>query len=343
MRRSLRVILLTIIITLLMGLSTYTVGATDIWPDLLEASFEAEGEGMNMISGDYFEIVGEGTPLTVFDETANGFFLRVDPATSPAFFVDKYATDALARLIKEKEKDPTFDMSFAWELMIRLPAMPANLTEGSGWYASGGFDFQASDTQGHFMIESGTNDANSQRYYLNFDMEANKWYHCVMVYDDINHQFYAYVNGERAKTDDGQDSVTVNSVHLSYSWHWGLQIGGGHIDRQAALIAQDIAICNLYSQVIPEEDIMTIYEDAAYNWGLNLTNSETPEPSLAPDPTSTPENQENSETTTPETSATTNDSSESNSSSAIIVIAIVAAAVIIAGGVFAGILVVRKK
>lgn len=340
MRRSLRVILLAIIVTMLMGMSALTAGATDIWPDLLESSFEAEGEGMNMISGDYFKVVGEGTPLTVFDETANSFFLRVDPASSPAFFVDTYATDALMRLHRAKAEDPTFDMSFAWELMIRLPEMPANLTEGSGYYASGGFDFQASNTQGHFMIESGTTDADSQRYYLSFDMEANKWYHCIMVYDDINHQFYAYVNGERVKTEDGRDSVTVDSIHMSYVWHEGLQIGGGHIDRKAALIAQDIAICNLYSQVISEEDILTIYEDAAYNWGLNLTNSVTPEPSVAPDPTSTPENLE---TTTPETSATTNDSSEKNSSDMIIVIAIVAAAVIIAGGVFAGILVVRKK
>ena len=44
-------VILSLIIVLMMGMSALPVAATDIYPDLLESSFDADGAAFNFVTG----------------------------------------------------------------------------------------------------------------------------------------------------------------------------------------------------------------------------------------------------------------------------------------------------
>ncbi len=349
---------MSIVLTLMVGMSTLSVSATDIYPDLLETFFDKDGIGYNYATFQDLEPKDpDKTPVTVYDENADAYFLRTSTSDPTNYFVSKEATDILGRffIIYELE-DAEFDSSFAWEIMVRLPEMPTEWTYGSGYFASGGFTFAADADNGYLMVQSGTTDDNAVDSMFQFEMNANEWYHCILVYDDFEHQFYAFVNGEKVKTTDGAEFVVVDPFRLSYLWHWGLRIGGGNIERDVQL-SQDIAICNVYSQLIPEADALEIYSNAAEQWGLNggaTLPSETPD---EVDPTTTPD--ESTATIAPEVtedvvSDPTNEGGtpsptktpkkdDNGSSSLLLIIAIVGGVLVIGGGIAAGIIVTKKK
>lgn len=361
MRRT-RLVFLSLFIVVMLGTSVLPVAATDIYPDLLEISFEADG-AFNFASGSDIELHDpDKEPVTIFDETAEAFFLRASKEDPSNFLISKEATDALARMfLVQKAQEPDLDLSFSWEFMVRLPEMPETMTFGSGYYASGGFSFCADSNYGYFLVQSASSDADAQDLYLQFPMEANKWYHCILVYDDFEQQFYAYVNGARIKAKDSNDDyVAVNPFRLSYLWHWGLQIGGSNIERKRVDLSQDIAICNIYSQIVPEADAVDIYEMAAMQWGLipkqDTTTAPTTEatetPTATPEMTDVPTIEATLAPTVEVTESGEMDSSsaspistpkQNGGSNAIIVVAIVAAVLVIGSGVTAGIIAIKKK
>lgn len=358
MKRGLLVVL-SVALTCLLGLSALSVGATDIYPDLLETAFDKDGEAFNYATGSDLECKDPSKkPVTVYDENADAYFLRTSTSDPTNYFVSKEATDVLGRFFNLLEvQDPEHDSSFAWELMVRLPEMPTEWTYGSGYFASGGFTFAADAENGYLMVESGTTDENAVDSMFQFKMEANKWYHCILVYDDIEQEFYAFVNGEKVLTTTGDESVKVNPFRLSYLWHWGLRVGGGNIERDVQL-SQDIAVCNIYSQIIPEADAAEIYGYVAEQWGLEgavTKPSETPEDqsTQTPDVTETPTPEESP---TPDNieSDSTDDSDNKlsptempqagdDNSNLLLIIAVVGAVLVIGGGIAAGILVIKRK
>ncbi len=355
MKRSV-LFIMALVLTLMMGLSTLSVSATDIYPDLLETVFDKNGVGYNNATFQDLEAKDPGkTPVTVYDEKAEAYFLRTSTSDPTNYFVSKEATDILGRFFKVYEvEDSEFDSSFSWEFMVRLPEMPTAFTYGSGYFASGGFTFAADADKGYLMVESGTTDDNAVDSLFQFDMEANTWYHCILIYDDFEHQFYAFVNGEKIKTADGAEFVRVEPFRLSYLWHWGLRIGGGNIERDVEL-SQDVAICNVYSQIIPDQDVVEIYNYAAETWGLAdvASPSETPESTqdvsqttMTPDdhtPDATPPS--SSETMLPTDDIQPNEPAKKDggSSNVLLIVAIVGAVLVIGGGIVAGILVTKKK
>ena len=114
-------------------------------------------------------------PVTVFDETADAYFLRTSKDDPTNHLISKEATNPLHNMfVTLKPQDPELDLSFAWEFMVRLPEMPAVKTYGSGYWASGGFSFMADANYGYFMVAEGTTDANMQIYNLQFPMEHHK-------------------------------------------------------------------------------------------------------------------------------------------------------------------------
>lgn len=356
-------ILLSLMMLMMFGASVLTVGATDIYPDLLETVFE-DGTAYNFATGS--DIEPEKNIVTVWDETAQAYFLRTSKDDPTNYLVSKEATDVLARMILvQKAQEPDLDLSFTWEFMVRLPEMPESMTYGSGYFASGGFTFCADANYGYFLVQSATSDADAQNLYLQFPMEADKWYHCFLIYDDFEQQFYAYVNGQRIKAkDSNNDYVSVKPFRLSYLWHHGLQIGGSNIEYKRVDLSQDIAICNIYSQIVPPADVTEIYETAATQWGLIAAGDTTPAPTQAATqvPTATPENtvaptvnatqaptDEGTEAPTPDVTESVHPASPTSAPSpkgganTILIVAIVAAVLVIGGGVAAGIIVVKKK
>ncbi len=353
-------IILSLIIVLMMGMSALPVAATDLYPDLLEASFGADGEAFNYATAKDLERLDPNkTPVTVYDETADAYFLRTSKDDPTNHLISKEATDPLHNMfVNLKAQDPELDLSFAWEFMVRLPEMPAAKTYGNGYWASGGFTFMADANYGYFMVAEGTSDANMQIYNLQFPMEANKWYHCILVYDDFAHQFYAYVNGERIKTAEGADYVSANPFRWTYLWHWGLNIGGGNIELKRTDLSQDIAIYNIYSQIIPEEDALEIYESVAMQWGMIDKPVASPTDDLDETSTTTPENTTvptESATQTPDSDATESvqasvnptdsqkPNGEDSGTNTLVIVAVVLAVLVIGGGIAAGILVTKKK
>ena len=349
-------ILLTFVFVLMLGTSVLTVGATDIYPDLLETIFE-DGCAYNMATGS--DIEPEKDINTVWDETAEAYFLRASKDDPENYLVSTEATNALARMILvQKQSEPDLDLSFAWEFMVRLPEMPESMTYGSGYFASGGFTFCADANYGYFLVQSATSDADAQNLYLQFPMQANKWYHCMLIYDDFEQQFYAYVNGERIKAmGSNDDYVSVNPFRLSYLWHHGLQIGGSNIEYKRVDLSQDIAICNIYSQIVPEEDYLEIYEYTATTWGLIPKEQPTNAPVTEAPATEAPATETEglttevpvtdapaAETEAPVTDAPENGGNGGNGGgiNGIIIIAIIAAVVVI-GGAAAAFFVIKKK
>lgn len=340
MKKSLSVFVVFVFLCVLC-MSALPVSATDIYPDWMETLFDEGGEAINYATGnDLEQFDSSKTTVTVYDETADAYFLRTSKDDPTNFLISKEPTDIIGRMfLAQKPQDPELDTSFAWEFMVRLPEMPETMTFGSGYYASGGFSFCADATNGYFLVQSATSDADAQNLYLQFPMEANKWYHCILVYDDLEQQFYAFVNGEKAKTSDGAEFVSVNPFRLSYLWHWGLQVGGSNIEYKRVDLSQDIAICNVYSQVIPEEDALEIYGYVAEQWGLNGDKPETEStPEIEADASVQP-----SEDVVVPTPSAEPDNGGNGSGGIVIIIAIVAAVFVIGGGVVAGILVVKKK
>ncbi len=356
MKKTVLVLLALLIVTML-GASALPVAATDIYPDLLESYFDADGEAFNYATGAELDKLDPNkTPVTVYDETADAYFLRTSKDDPTNHLISKEATNVLYSMFYNlKPQDPELDLSFAWEFMVRLPEMPAEETYGSGYWSSGGFTFMADADEGYFRVAEGTTDANMQIYDLRFPMEANKWYHCILVYDDFEHQFYAYVNGERIKTADGADHVSANPFRWSYLWHWGISVGGGNIEHKRTSLSQDIAIFNIYSQLIPQEDATEIYEYAATQWGLIDKPVSTPTETPTEVPTETPteipteaatqepgaDETESAPASVAPTDAPTPD--EESGSNTILIIAIVLAVLVVGGGIAAGILVRKKK
>lgn len=348
---------LALLIVMMLGASTLPVGATDIYPDLLESYFDADGEAFNYVTGNDLERLDPNkAPVTVYDETADAYFLRTSKDDPTNHLISKEATDPLHNMfVTLKPLDPELDLSFAWEFMVRLPEMPAAKTYGNGYWASGGFTFMADANYGYFHVAEGTNDANMKEYELRFAMEANKWYHCILIYDDFEHQFYAYVNGERIKTADGVDYVSANPFRWTYLWHWGLNIGGGNVELKRTDLSQDIAIYNIYSQIIPEADVAEIYENVAMQWGMIDKPVSTPTEVPTEMPTEIPtEAPTEVATQVPDTDATesaqvsvapttTPNPDEEGGSNTILIIAIVLAVLVVGGGITAGILVTKKK
>ena len=350
-------VILSLIIVLMMEMSALPVAATEYYPDLLETVFE-DGTAYNFTTGS--DIEPEKDIVTVWDETAQAYFLRTSKADPTNYLVSKEATDALARMILvQKLQEPDLDLSFAWEFMVRLPEMPETMTFGSGYFASGGFTFCADANYGYFLVQSATSDADAQNLYLQFPMEANKWYHCFLIYDDFEQQFYAYVNGARIKAkDSNNDYVSVNPFRLSYLWHHGLQIGGSNIEYKRVDLSQDIAICNIYSQIVPETDVLEMYESAAVQWGMidKPVSTPTAKPTQAPTeaPTEVPtEIPTESATEAPDATESITESAEpadptaapkkDGGSNTVVVIAIIAAVLVIGGGIAAGIIFTKKK
>ncbi len=357
-------VILSLIIVLMMGMSALPVAATDIYPDLLESSFDADGAAFNFVTGTDLERLDPNkVPVTVYDETADAYFLRTSKDDPTNHLISKEATNPLHNMfVTLKPQDPELDLSFAWEFMVRLPEMPAAKTYGNGYWASGGFTFMADANYGYFHVAEGTNDANMKEYELRFAMEANKWYHCILIYDDFEHQFYAYVNGQRIKTADGADAVSANPFRWTYLWHWGLNIGGGNVELKRTDLSQDIAIYNIYSQIIPETDVLEIYESAAVQWGMidKPVSTPTAKPTQAPTevPTEVPteiptESATEAATQAPDATESIIESAEpadptaapkkDGGSNTVVVVAIVAAVVVIGGGIAAGVIFTKKK
>lgn len=353
-------VVLSLMIVMMMGMSALPVAASDIYPDLLEAAFDADGAAFNFATGTDLERLDPNkVPVTVYDETADAYFLRTSKDDPTNHLISKEATDPLHNMfVTLKPQEPDLDLSFAWEFMVRLPEMPAVKTYGNGYWASGGFTFMADANYGYFHVAEGTNDANMKEYELRFAMEANKWYHCILIYDDFEHQFYAYVNGQRIKTADGADAVSANPFRWTYLWHWGLNIGGGNVELKRTDLSQDIAIYNIYSQIVPEEDVLEIYENAAIQWGLidKPVSTPTAVPTQAPTevPTEAP-TEIPTEIPTQEPDATediaqsagpadpTTEPDKDGGSNTVVIIAIVAAVLVIGGGIAAGIILTKKK
>ena len=265
--------------------------AASVYPDLLEASFGENGTAFNFVTGSDLEKSDpDKTPVTVYDKTADAYFLRTSTDDPTNYFISKEATNIIKSKFNTKQQDPDsgIDPSFTWEFMVRLPEMPKAMRYGSGYYASGGLSFTADSEYGYFKICSGTSDSNAKDYYLRFAMSADKWYHCVLIYDDDEQQFYAYVNGDRITTADGKDHVDVDPFRLSYLWHWGMTVGGGNIEDKKVVLSQDVAIYNVYSYSISESDVINLYFEAADLWGISGGYDPTQTPVVTEKPTATP-------------------------------------------------------
>jgi hypothetical protein len=283
---------LAVVFALTLCASVIPAKAADVYPDLLEATFGEDGAAFNFVTGSDLEKNDpDKTPITVYDEKAQAYFLRTSTSDPTNYFISKEATNIIKSKYNTKQADPDseLDPSFTWEFLVRVPEMPKAMRYGSGYYASGGLSFTADANNGYFKICSGTSDSNAKDYYLKFAMEANKWYHCVLIYDDPGQQFYAYVNGERITTADGADHVDVNPFRFSYLWHWGMTVGGGNIEDKKVVISQDIAIYNVYSHIISEDDVIDLYYDADEMWGIDSQSAPTPTQKVTPNPTATPE------------------------------------------------------
>ena len=265
--------------------------AAGIFPDLLGVSFDENGTAFNFVTGSDLEKNDpDKTPVTVYDKTASAYFLRTSTEDPTNYFISKEATNLIRSKFNTKQQDPDsgIDPSFTWEFMVRVPEMPNAMRYGSGYYASGGLSFTADADHGYFKICSGTSDSNAKDYFLQFAMEANRWYHCILIYDDPEQQFYAYVNGERITTADGKDHVDVNPFRFSYLWHWGMTVGGGNIEDKKVVLSQDVAIFNVYSRSITEDEAIDIYYNAADLWGISDESDSTPTPEVTKAPTATP-------------------------------------------------------
>ncbi|MBO7406992.1 MAG: hypothetical protein J6V14_05120, partial [Clostridia bacterium] len=127
------------------------------------------------------------------------------------------------------------DLSFTWEFLVRVPEMnpaPGDYANMFGYRAGdGGFGFRLGNTTGQFVVGHGRNSGSNWNgtglIKIDFPMEANEWYHCVLTYDHSTKTLNAYVNGEAVPNDSGATDIEVDwIVPTNYLWNKrGMGIG----------------------------------------------------------------------------------------------------------------------
>ena len=167
------------------------------------------------------------------------------------------------------------DLSFTWEFLVRLPAMNASdsFTNMFGYLAgTGGFGFRFGSSEGQFTFANGkTGNAyqGNELVTINFPMEANEWYHCVMTYDHTNKVVNAYVNGEAVKGADNKTDIAVDwFVGSHYLWSSkGMGIGINP-ERSAVAFDSDIGMFNFSEYSVDANEAAQLWAQAGKQWKL---------------------------------------------------------------------------
>ncbi len=268
------------------------------------------------------------------------------------------------------ENYATHNLSFVWELMVRLPEMPESRVPASGTYGSGGYKLEVGPDKGYLVIAQGKGDADRTDISFEFDMKANKWYHLFLYYNEAEGCVSAYVNGKVIKV-SGAETQPISRVSLSYMAHYGVTIGGGHIDNSnAAMIpAQDIAKCNLYANYLSPDSIAfdestadIMYQALVEEGWFDNEPENIPEETEQPgESTSTPSATPDGNDSTPAATPTADSDSETDpdktpaadkgdqgkddgmSTVTLVMIIVIVALVVIAAGIVVGIVIVKKK
>ncbi len=189
-----------------------------------------------------------------------------------------------------------YDLSFTWEFLVRVPEM--NPTQGDyanlfGYRAGeGGFGLMLGDSSGQFRIgygRSGNNYNGTGLIKLDFPMEANKWYHCVLTYDHATKTINAYVNGEAIKDSSGATDVTVDwIVPTNYLWNKrGMGIGTAP-EYSDVRFSSDIGIYNFAEYSVDASEAASLWTNVEEEWKLNYVPPVTSdEPVTTDEPTTT--------------------------------------------------------
>ncbi|MBR5500290.1 MAG: hypothetical protein IKV74_02040 [Clostridia bacterium] len=181
----------------------------------------------------------------------------------------------------------THDLSFTWEFLVRMPEMnptPNDFANVFGYRADkGGFGFRIGNTEGQLVFGNGKTSSaynGTELVTINFPMEANEWYHCILTYDHTSKIANAYVNGEAIKGPDNTTDIEVDwFVAASYMWSSrGMGIGIAP-EYTSVVFGSDIGIYNFSEYSVDASEAALLWAQADNQWKLTPAQ---PTPSAAP-------------------------------------------------------------
>ncbi len=306
------------LVLLVCGLSVIpaSAAATAPAPNGFQLKIDDNGSVSNGVSSNVY-ILSEfnGVPTVSTDAESGNKYLQITDTENKALWVSM-KNETVAGTEKglfwkyywNYQGTKSFDLSFTWEFLVRLPEMnaSADFTNMFGYLAgTGGFGFRFGSTEGQFTFANGkTGNAyqGNELVTINFPMEANEWYHCVMTYDHTSKVVNAYVNGEAVKGADNKTDIAVDwFVGSHYLWSSkGMGIGINP-ERSAVAFDSDIGMFNFSEYSVDANEAALLWAQADNQWKLtpaqptpSTTPSATPSvtpseaPSATPSATQTP-------------------------------------------------------
>ena len=300
--------LLLAFVLLACGLSAIPVAAsaTVPVPDGFQLKIGDDGTVSNGVESNVY-ILSElnGVPTVSTDAESGNKYLQITNTENKALWVSM-KNEAVAgnqagmfwKYFWNFTNGANNDMSFTWEFLVRLPEMntPGLFSNMFGYLAgNGGFGFRFGSEEGQFTFGNGkTSNAHqgAELVTVNFPMEANEWYHCIMTYDHTNKVMNFYVNGEAIKGADNETDIAVDwFVSSHYMWSSkGMGIGVNP-ERTAVAFKSDIGMFNLSEYSVDANEAALLWAQADNQWKLTPaqpTPSETPSATPSETPSATP-------------------------------------------------------
>ncbi len=300
--------LMLALIVLACGMFTIPVGASSTAPapDGFELAIDDNNQVSNGVNSNVY-ILSEknGVPTVSVDAESGNKYLHVTKTENKALTYSMYSAGAgnqaglFWKYFWNFQSGTNNDTSFTWEFLVRMPAMnptPGDFANVFGYRAGeGGFGFRIGNTEGQLVFGSGkTGNAfiGSQLIALNFPMEANEWYHCILTYDYANQIMNAYVNGEAIKDSNNETDIAVDwFVAAPYNWS-SAEMGIGIAPEHAAVaFDSDIGMYNFSEYSVDANEAALLWAQADNQWKLTPaqpTPSATPSATTSTSPSATP-------------------------------------------------------
>ena len=303
------------LVLLVCGLSVIpaSAAATAPVPNGFQLKIDDNGSVSNGVSSNVY-ILSEknGVPTIGTDAESGNKYLKITKTENKALEFsmrnDAVAGNQVGMFWKyywNFASGATHDLSFTWEFLVRMPAMnptPNDFANVFGYRADkGGFGFRFGNTEGQLVFGNGktTNAYNgTELVTINFPMEANEWYHCILTYDHTSKIANAYVNGEAIKGPDNTTDIEVDwLVAANYMWSSrGMGIGLAP-EYTSVVFDSDIGMYNFSEYSVDANEAAQLWAKADNQWKLtpaqptpSATPSATPSttPSATPSATQTP-------------------------------------------------------
>lgn len=259
---------------------------------LVDVTFDKDGivDGMN---GEHGEITGHASEY-VFDETLGRYVAVFKNETHMQEGVEVADTDNYLVVPVPASVTEASPFYFTWEVLIKTSSKVDDGifsgTDGAGFGIYGPWG-EGAENQFDVLIHDGA----SYQHLRYPDVDADTWYHIVVVMDDTD--VALYVNGQKADSIELANpmSITVNSFsreHIAI----GADIANGLEDGviyDPGSINHDlsVAIARIYDDAVSESDIANMYK-AATSAPSDATDEPTAPPTEEPteEPTEAPEN-----------------------------------------------------